>query len=218
MVRLDSRLLILAIALLALPGAWLRSARALEGKASTITVAMEDCEATRPGTFTVANLPKDLKPEEIQNDPDGVRQKILEALKPQKLVKKGRLKVSGQSVDIYLPEPKEPYTAINKGTSDGHSDNTSTLISIDSNGDGKLTKDEGWFASLPVRIGDKMWEITSIAADGSRIELKPSGKPIAGVVVGRKCPPFSYRTEEGKQVTQDTAKGKALLLDIWSVT
>jgi len=178
---------------------------------------MKDCQATRPGRLSGAAV-GDLKPEDIQKDPEGFAKRLQEAMKPEKLVKKGSIRVSGKSFDLYLPESTEPYAVENKGESDSHHENSSTLLSIDGNGDGKLTGDEGWFASLPIRIADSMWEVVAIAADGSRIELKPSRKPLAGVVVGRKCPPFSFRTEEGKPVTLDSYRGKALLIDIWSVT
>jgi hypothetical protein len=133
------------------------------------------------------------------------------------LVWKGSVTVDREAFDIYLPKA-DSYRLKNTANDDGDLYNTSTLISIDSNHDGRLTEDEGWFANLPIRIGDKMFEATRIAANGSTVDLKPSGKPLSGIVVGRKVPPFAYKTRDGQTVTQDTYKGKAVLLDVWSVT
>ena len=195
-----------------------RSANAFEKAGSSLSIKMEDCEASRPGAISSANLPTDLKAEDFKKDPEAFQRRLLEAFKPEKLVKKGRIPIQGKSFDIYLPEGTEPYTVINRSGKDSHQNNSSTLVSIDANGDGKLTKEECWFANLPVRILDSMWDIASIAADGSRIDIKPSHSPLRGVVVGRKCPPFSYKGEDGKRITQDTFKGKAFIIDIWSVT
>ncbi len=195
-----------------------RPAHAFEKAASSVSIKLDDCEATRPGGVSSVNLPKDLKAEDFKKDPEGFQRRLIEAFKPEKLVKKGRIPVQGKSFDIYLPEGNEPYTVINKSGKDSHQNNSSTLVSIDANGDGKLTRDESWFANLPVRILDSMWDITSIAAEGSRLDIKPSRSPLRGVVVGRKCPPFSYKGEDGKRITQDTFKGKAFIIDIWSVT
>src|SRR5262245_36661684 len=180
---------------------WARPARALPGPDSSLTIHLEDCEASRPGRVKPDVL-KDLKPEDLKNDPEGARRLIEDAFKPEKLVKRGRIQVKEGSFDIYLPESEEPYTIVNKGASEADHENLSTLISIDANGDGKLTEEEGWFASQPIRIADRMWEVASIAPDGSRIEIRPSAKRLQGLVLGRKCPPFSYQTEEGKRITQ----------------
>jgi hypothetical protein len=63
-----------------------------------------------------------------------------------------------------------------------------------------------------------MFDVVDLAADGSKILLRASRAPLGGVVMGRKCPPFSFTTANGKAVTPDTFAGKAFLLDIWSVT
>ena len=73
-------------------------------------------------------------------------------------------------------------------------------------------------ANLPIRLGDKMFDVAEIAADGSRITLKASKAPLSGVILGRKCPPFSFKTADGKIVSDETLSGKAVLLDIWSIT
>jgi hypothetical protein len=87
------------------------------------------------------------------------------------LVKRGTVQVDRRRYTLYLPKAKS-YSTRNSGPSDRDSDNTSTLISVDQNGDGCLTENDGWFANLPLRLGDKMFDVAEIAADGSRIVLK----------------------------------------------
>jgi len=98
-----------------------------------------------------------------------------------------------------LPQAKA-YSVKNTKPSDADSENTSTLISVDQNGVGHITDADGWFANLPLRLGDKMYDVTEIAADGSQIVMKPSKSPLRGVIVGRTCPPFSFKTADGKAV------------------
>jgi hypothetical protein len=38
------------------------------------------------------------------------------------------------------------------------------------------------------------------------------------VVVGRICPPFSFETADGEEVSLEKMAGKAFILDIWSFT
>jgi hypothetical protein len=52
---------------------------------------------------------------------------------------------------------------------------------------------------------------------GSPASEQP-GPGSGGLVVGKKCPAFSYRTVTGKRVTNKTFRGKAFLIDIWSTT
>ena len=63
-----------------------------------------------------------------------------------------------------------------------------------------------------------MLDVVSIASDGSQIKLRRSRKPLRGAVVGWKCPPFSYKAESGKRITQSSFRRKVVLIDIWSVT
>lgn len=165
----------------------------------TITVAMEDCQATRPGKPGDENV--------------GLLRLLLFGVPRERLVKRGTVTVVGQSYAIYLPGSK-PYSVTE--SKDGQ--DTSTLLSIDLDGDGALTEVEAWPAGRPIRLGDRMFEVVTIAADGSRIDLKPSAAPLRGVIVGRRCPPFSVRTADGQELTREGLAGKAFLLDIWSVT
>ncbi|MCG3137283.1 MAG: hypothetical protein HJJLKODD_01126 [Phycisphaerae bacterium] len=168
--------------------------------ADSIVIPTEPCQASRQARLINPSM------EEIMSGP-----------KKEMLTHRARVTVDDVTTWIYLPE-KTPYTLVNTGESDGEFDNTSTLLAIDSRPDKRITDDENWYANLPIRIADRMFDVTAIAEDGSSITLTPSSAPLSGVVVGRKVPPFSYQREDGQLITQDDYKGKAFLLDIWSVT
>jgi hypothetical protein len=174
-----------------------------ETAGSMISIAMEPCKATRPGEFT---------------EETGLISLLVSGPPKDKLMKKGAIDVDGESFAIYLPKKKKGYTTKNTGRDDSHNANTSTLLSIDSNHDGTLTRDESWNANLPVRIGDRMFDVLLIEPDGSRIDVRPSAAPLRGMVVGRKCPQFELQIDGGRRVTPESYAGKAFLLDIWSVT
>jgi hypothetical protein len=194
--------LVLSAALcIALPGGS-RAQKATADQTATITVVMEDCKASRPGKFT-SNT--------------SILRSVFTGPPTEALVKRGTVAVDGQKYTLYLPKAKS-YSIKNTKRSDTDFENTSTLISVDHKGDGRLTAAEGWFANLPMRLGDKMFDVTEIAADGSRIVLKPSKSPLRGVIVGRTCPPFSFKTADGKEVSRKSLSDKPFLLDIWSIT
>ena len=203
---MQHRSLFILLLLPALPGWGLpggsRAEKPTPKEAAAITVVMEDCKATRPGKLTSA----------------GSALRMLFAGPPRdELVKRGTVQVDRQKYTLYLARAKS-YSTKNTGPSDCDFDNTSTLISVDQNGDGRLTENDGWFANLPLRLGDRMFDVAELAADGSRIVLKPSKASLRGVIVGRTCPPFSFKTADGKEVSRDGLAGKPFLLDIWSVT
>jgi hypothetical protein len=125
--------------------------------------------------------------------------------------------VGGVRQTIYIPKA-DHYATKNTGRDDQWLSNNSTRIFIDANTDGKLDEFEGWFTNLPIRIGDRNYRVERIADGAAQIELTPLSDPLTGLVVGRKVPPFRFKTADGQTVTQDTYKGKAFLLDIWSVT
>jgi hypothetical protein len=133
------------------------------------------------------------------------------------LVKRGVVEVGGKKYTLYLPKAKG-YAVKNTKKQDHVFGNTSTRLAINQHGSGKLTEEDHWFANLPVRLGDKMFDVVEIAPDGSRIVLRPSKCRLRGVVVGRSCPPFSFKTADGKTVSRDRLAGKPFLLDIWSIT
>ena len=200
------RFLLLLLLLPAVPGRALpdggRTEEPAPKEAASLTVVMEDCKASRPAKITSFG--------------DAVRLAI-GSQRREDLVKRGTVHADGQKYTLYLPKA-ESWSRKNTGPSDCDDDNTSTLISIDQNGDGKMTEYDGWFANLPLRLGDKMFDVAELAADGSRIVLKPSKSQLRGVIVGRTCPPFSFQTADGKVISRDGLAGKAFLLDIWSVT
>jgi hypothetical protein len=185
----------------ALPGGG-RADKPIPKQAAAITVVMEDCQGDRPGKIT--------------NAASALRMLIAGPPKDD-LVKRGTVQVDRQKYTLYLAKAKS-YSTKNTGPSDCDRDNTSTLISVDQHGGGQLTENDGWFANLPLRLGDKMFDVAEIAADGSRIVLKPSKSPLRGVIVGRTCPPFTFKTADGKEINRESLAGKPFLLDIWSIT
>jgi hypothetical protein len=167
-----------------------------------ITVVMEDCKASRPGKIT---------------GDTNVLRLLFTGLPKEELVKRGKVEMDGQKYTLYLPKAKS-YSTKNSKPKDNDFENTSTVLSVDQKGDGQLTSNDSWFANMPLRLGDKMFDVTEIAADGSRIVLRPSKSPMRGVIIGRTCPPFSLKTADGKVISDKSLASKAFLLDIWSVT
>jgi hypothetical protein len=199
-------LLLLLLLLLAGPGTALpgegRADKPPPKKEAAITVVMESCKASRPGKITGAV---------------SAFRMIFAGPPREELVKRGTVQVDRQEYTLYLPRARS-YSTRNTGPSDGDHDNTSTLLSVDQNGAGRLTENDGWFANLPLRLGDRMFDVAEIAQDGSRIVLEPSKSPLRGVIVGRTCPPFSFKTADGKEISRDRLVGKPFLLDVWSIT
>lgn len=171
-------------------------------EAAAITIAMESCKASRPGKITSATSTLAL---------------LFSGPPKEELIKRGTVQVDGHTYTLYLPKAKS-YSIKNTKPGDSDFENTSTLISVDQNGDGRLTGHHGWFANLALRLGDKMFDVAEIAADGSRIILKSSKSRLRGVIVGRTCPPFSFKTAEGKEVNGERLAGKPFIIDIWSIT
>jgi len=171
-------------------------------RSGEIMVSMEDCDASRPGKITSGT---------------GILSLLFSGPPKDKLVKRGTVEVDGHDYMLYLPKA-DVYSTANSGPGDSDLENTSTVISVDHNGDGKLTEEEGWFANLPLRLGEKMFDVAEIAADGSRIVLKPSQSPLRGVIVGQVCPPFTFETAEGEEVGRESLAGKPFFVDIWSIT
>ena len=163
-----------------------------------IVVRMEACQATRQG------IAKSLV-------------EVLMGAAKENLIKRGVMEVEGRKYTLYLPKAKA-YAVQNTAKGDDIFQNTSTRLAVDQKADGKLTEADNWFANLPVRLGDRMYDVVEIAPDGSRLVLKPSKSPLRGVVVGLTCPPFSFKTADGKTISRDRLAGKPFLLDIWSIT
>lgn len=171
-------------------------------KHRTMTIAMDDCQASRPGTIT-SNT--------------SILRMLFAGLPEEKLVKRGTVQVDGQQYTLYLPQAPS-YSTQNTKPGDSPFENTSTRISVDQTGDCRLTEDTGWCANLPLRLGDTMFDVVEIAADGSWIVLQPSQSPLRGVLIGRTCPPFTFTTADGKEISRESLAGKPFLLDIWSIT
>jgi len=180
-----------------------------DDQTTPIILKMEESKASRRGKLQLT--------EEELKDPQKLSARLLKGWPKEDLVKRGVLEVDGHKYSLYLPQAKA-YSVKNTKPSDADSENTSTLISVDQNGDGLITDADGWFANLPLRLGDKMYDVTEIAADASRIVLKPSKSPLRGVIVGRACPPFSFKTADGKVVSRESLARKPFILDIWSIT
>ncbi len=183
----------------------------------TVKPASPATQASRPKCFTIEMAPCKAERRGRLTSGTSLLRMVFAGTPMDQLVHKGELVLDGRTHTFYLPKVKS-YTVKNTGDTDNHHDNTSTLISIDANGDGELSGDEGWFASMSIRLDDAMFQITSIADDGGQIELKRSDAPWRGRIVGRKCPPFAFKTSGGRKVRLEDYRGKALLLDVWSVT
>jgi len=138
---------------------------------------------------------------------------IYEEPEAEKLVR-GDLKVGSQTVSFFVPFG--PY--ILRHSSHASIAKSSTIITVDQNGNGAADKGEDWYAGAPIRLGDAMFEVQSIDPASTWILLRKSTVPLAGAIVGKKCPDFSFTTTDGKQVQLSSYKGKYLLLDVWSMT
>ncbi len=132
-----------------------------------------------------------------------------------RMARHGQIDVEKQKYALYLPASPSYSTQNRSGDNEN---NASSLLFVDENGDGLLTSEESRFANMPLRIGDHMFVVESIASDGSAITLRPSAMPLRGLLTGRACPPFSYKTLSGDPISLASLKGKAFLIDIWSYT
>lgn len=129
-------------------------------------------------------------------------------------LKKGSLTAGDETVTFYIPA-RGPYSVT---SAKGNLDNTSTGVSVDADNDSDLQKSERWYSSLPVRMGDQMFDVKKIDPGGTWILLAQSKSPLAGLVVGKPCPDFKLVMNDGKTITPADYKDKVLLLDVWSFT
>ncbi len=167
-----------------------------------VELRFSDCDAQRPALLTGVG---DLVEIMLRGPP----------VDP--LVLRATMKVEEREVAIYLP--KAPlYSRENRGSDSTGMENSSTLLSIDDDGDGVLTERESWHANLPLRIGDTMFDVVELAADGRRMVVRRSTEPLSGIVVGRRVPPFELRTASGQTFSDASLAGKPFVLDLWSVT
>ncbi len=176
------------------------ASHSVDPPADAITITLTETTVTRPGSVT-----------------GGLLAAIFGGSGGGEKLKRGEHTVDEQTFALFLPRAKT-CTIKNTGPNDGAFENTSTAITVAPKGDEKLTANQNWFANLPLRIGDRMFDVLDIAADGGTIVLKPSTAPLRGAVLGRKCPPFAFETSDGKKISLADYKGQSFLLDIWSTT
>jgi hypothetical protein len=130
-------------------------------------------------------------------------------------LKKGSLTVDDETVTFYIPE-RGPYSV--SSAKNHHFDNTSTAFSVDADNDSDLQRTELWYSSLPIRMGNKMFDVKKIDPGGTWVLLAQSAAPLAGLVVGKPCPDFKLVMNDGKTITPADYKDRVLLLDVWSFT
>lgn len=127
----------------------------------------------------------------------------------------GNVSIGGEQVSIYLPS-QGPYSITTE--KEHFIQNSSTAITVDANHDATAQKSELWYSSLPVRLGDQMFDVKAIDPGGTWIRFAKSNAPLAGAVVGKPFPPFQFTTTDREKVSLETYKGKWLFIDIWSFT
>jgi hypothetical protein len=133
-----------------------------------------------------------------------------------KLVMKGSVEVDGEAFDIYLPADKSGWSLEPRPERARLLTSfTSTYLAVDQDHDGSISLTESYYAEHPLRIGDSMFEVKSIAADGT-LALSPSDAPLSGAVIGRKAPDFSWTTIDGKILHRDDFLGSVLVVDCWA--
>jgi hypothetical protein len=94
-----------------------------------IVLNMEDSKASRRGKLQFT--------EEELKDSQKLSAKLLKGWPQDDLVKRGVIEVGGHKYYLYLPKTKS-YSVKNTNNSDADFDNTSTLISVDQKGDGRI--------------------------------------------------------------------------------
>jgi len=108
--------------------------------------------------------------------------------------------------------------------SDGRYDelNGGTML-LDADGDGELlmTSDSHEIFALadPFNLHGVVYQVTSVAADGSRIEIKESDADVAPkppLVVGYPAPTFSGVDRSGAALSLESLRGSVVVLDFWA--
>ena len=153
-----------------------------------------------------------------EEDFDRYVKQLMKAMgQTEKLPLRAEFTRDGSSVAIYLAE-REQYPLVNSSKDDTRYGNTSTFVSIDHDGDGKIVDYESVPSNLPIRLFDSMFLVTEIDKASQTITLQELNLPLAGAILGRKCPDFWYETVEGRVVSNITILGAVTILDIWGVT
>ncbi len=162
-----------------------------------ITVNLEECSATRPkAKLSVSGM--------------------LFGSRTDQLTLKGTVNLPDGAVELYLPKGK--FQLENTASLNTRFDNTATSVSIDQNNDGELKDYESYPSNLPIRIGDKMFQVSCIDAANRQLTMHQVEVPLSGTIVGRKCPPFEYVSLDGNTISDKSIVGKVTLLDVWAVT
>lgn len=133
------------------------------------------------------------------------------------MARKATATIGGKSYNLYLPVSKT-YTKTNTAKSDQSFSNTATMLYIDYDGNGKLDEWERRSTNLPLRFGQKMYDVTALSADGRSMTLTESRAPLAQLLVGEPAPPLVFKATNGKFIDLAALRGKAVVLDVWSFT
>lgn len=160
-------------------------------QADPIVVAMAPCDANRP-----------------------VQQFYVKSSR--NLVRKGAVQIAGESFDIYLPKEKACSHRPRPEQKGVLVARTSTYLAVDQDHDGKIGPLESYFADSPLRLGDTMFDIVDLAADGSSLTIRRSERPLTGAVLGRKAAAFEWTTADGRKVTRDGLAGRVVVIDCWA--
>lgn len=160
-------------------------------QADPIVVAMAPCDATRP-----------------------VQQFYVKSSRA--LVRKGTVQVGEESFDIYLPKEKACSHRPRPEQKGLLVARTSTYLAVDQDHDGKIGPLESYFADSPLRLGDTMFDIVDLAADGSSLTIRRSEGPLTGAVLGRKAAAFEWTTADDHKVTRDSLAGRVVVIDCWA--
>lgn len=133
------------------------------------------------------------------------------------LVRKGSLQVGSETFDLYLPKEKGGWSAVARPERKAMLVAlTSTWLAVDQDHDGKVALDESYFAELPLRIGDAMFDVVDIAADGSAVTLRRREGPLAGAVAGRRAAAFEWTSTDGRKLTNASYENRVLVIDCWA--
>lgn len=133
------------------------------------------------------------------------------------LVRKGTVQVDGTAFDLFLPKEKGGYSVRPRPELQGVLVTlTSTWLSVDQDHDGKITLEESYFAELPLRLGDTMFDVVDIAADGSTLTLRRREGPLAGAVLGRKAAAFEWTATDGRKLGNASYANRVLVIDCWA--
>jgi hypothetical protein len=133
------------------------------------------------------------------------------------LVRKGSLEVGGETFEIYLPKEKNGWSHRPRPElEEGLVSLTSTWLSVDQDHDGKLAVDESYFAELPLRIGDTMFDVVDIASDGATLTLRRRDGPLQGAVRGRKAAAFEWTATDGRKLNNASYENRVLVIDCWA--